>query len=229
MLRLALRTFIRILFTLLTRLDVQGLEHIPAHGPAILAANHVSIIDAPLVFMLLERSDATGLVADKYLKNPFLRWLVNRVHGIWINRESADFRALREAVEYLEQGGLLGIAPEGTRSRTAALSPAKTGVAFLAEKAARSIGSPIPIVPIAISGTDRAIHELARLRRGQVQVRVGRSFTLPVLEKDGRGEALQRNTDEVMSRIACMLPESYRGTYAGHPRVLELVDSPLQS
>ncbi len=79
MLRHALRTFIRILFRLLTRLDVQGLEHIPKHGPAILAANHVSIIDAPLVFMLLERSDATGLVADKYLKNPFLRWLVNRV------------------------------------------------------------------------------------------------------------------------------------------------------
>ena len=229
MLRLALRTFIRILFTLLTRLDVQGLDYIPKHGPAILAANHVSIIDAPLVFMLLERSDATGLVADKYLKNFLLRWLVNRVHGIWINRASADFRALRVAVEYLEQGGLLGIAPEGTRSRTAALSPAKTGVAFLAEKAAHSIGSPVPIVPVAISGTDRAFHELARLRRGRVQVRVGRPFSLPVLEKEGRGEALQRNTDEVMSRIACMLPESYRGAYTGHSRVRELVDSPLQS
>jgi len=228
-LRLALRTFIRILFTLLTRLDVQGLGHIPTHGPAILAANHVSIIDAPLVFMLLERSDATGLVADKYLKNPFLRWLVNRVHGIWINRESADFRALRVAVEYLEQGGLLGIAPEGTRSRTAALSPAKTGVAFLAEKAAQSIGSPVPIVPIAISGTDRAFHELARLRRGRVKVQVGRSFTLPELKKEGRGEALQNNTDEVMSQIACMLPECYRGAYARHPRVLELVDSSLHS
>jgi 1-acyl-sn-glycerol-3-phosphate acyltransferase len=228
-LRLALRTFIRILFTLLTRLDVRGLEHIPKHGPAILAANHVSIIDAPLVFMLLERSDATGLVADKYLKNSLLRWLVNRVHGIWINRESTDFRALRVAVEYLEQGGLLGIAPEGTRSRTAALSPAKTGVAFLAEKAAHSIGSPVPIVPIAISGTDRAFHALIRLRRGRVQVRVGIPFTLPALEKDGRGEALQRNTDEVMSRIASMLPESYRGAYSGHTRVMELVDSRLQS
>lgn len=229
MLRQALRSFIRILFSLLTRLDVQELENIPPHGPAILAANHVSIIDAPLVFMLLERSDATGLVADKYLKNPFLRWLVNRVHGIWINRESADFRALRVAVEYLEHGGLLGIAPEGTRSQTAALSPAKTGVAFLAEKAARSTGSPIPIVPIAISGTDRAFHELVRLRRARVEVQVGMPFSLPTLEKDGRGEALQRNTDEVMSRIACMLPESYRGTYAGHPRVLELVASRLQS
>ena len=229
MLRLALRTFIRILFTLLTRLNVQGLEHIPKHGPAILAANHVSIIDATLVFMLLERSDATGLVADKYQKNLLLRWLVNRVKGIWINRESADFRALRVAVKYLEQGGLLGIAPEGTRSRTAALSPAKTGVAFLAEKAAYSIGSPVPIVPIAISGTDLAFHELARLRRGRVLVRVGTPLTLPALEKDGRGDALQRNTDEIMSRIACMLPESYRGAYAGHSRVMELVNSRLQS
>lgn len=223
--RALLRSVLRILFALLTRLEVHGLEHIPRAGPVILAANHVSIIDAPLVFMLLERTDATGLVADKYLKNPFIHWLVDRVHGIWINREAADFKALREAVEYLEGGGLLGIAPEGTRSHTAALSQAKTGVAFLAEKASQAIGCPVPIVPVAISGTDRALYELVRLRRGRLQVQVGMPFCLPLLEKAGRAEALQRNTDEVMSRIASMLPESYRGAYAGHPRVIELVDA----
>lgn len=229
MLRALLRTLIYFLFKLFTRLDVQDLEKIPPVGPVILAANHISIIDAPLVFMLLDRKDATGLVADKYLKNPFIRWLVNRVHGIWINRESADFHALRSAVEYLEQGGLLGIAPEGTRSRTASLSRAKTGVAFLADKASQSIGSPVSIVPVAISGTDRAFHALARLQRGRILVRVGEPFTLPMLQKRGRAETLQRNTNEIMSRIACMLPESYRGVYAGLDRVLELAEPGFHS
>lgn len=227
--RLLLRAFLRFLFSLLTHLDVEGLDRIPGAGPAILAANHVSILDAPVVFMLLERSDATGLVADKYQKNPFIRWLVNRVRGIWINRDSADFKALRGAVEFLEEGGLLGIAPEGTRSQPARLSQAKTGVAFLAEKASQAIGFPIPIVPVAISGTDRAFQELVHLRRQGVRVRVGEAFTLPRLEKSGRAEALQHNTDEVMCRIASLLPESYRGAYAGHSRVLELVNAAPQT
>lgn len=227
--RALLRAILRFLFSLLTHLDVEGLGHIPGTGPAIIAANHISILDAPLVFMLLERSDATGLVADKYLRNPFIRWLVNRVRGIWINRDAADLKAMRAAVEYLEEGGLLGIAPEGTRSHTAALSQAKTGVAFLAEKANKSIGFPIPIVPVAISGTDRAFLELAHWRRPGVRVTVGEPFILPALEKTGRAEALQHNTDEVMSRIAAMLPESYRGAYASHPRVLELVAAAPQT
>ena len=222
MLRAILRSLIRFLFVTLTRLDLEGLEHIPGQGPAILAANHVSLIDAPLVFMLLRRSDATGLVADKYLKNPFLRWLVNRVKGIWINRESADFRALRQAVEYLKQGGLLGIAPEGTRSRSSTLTPAKTGVAFLAEKAFQATGECVPVVPLAISGTERVFHALAHLRRGGVRVRAGEPFLLPPIGRDGRGQALQRNTDEIMCRIAAMLPTSYRGAYVEHARVREL-------
>lgn len=229
MLRTPIQNLLRFLFDLLTRLEVQGEEHIPLSGAAILAANHVSIIDGPLVFILLKRRDATGLVADKYLKNPPIRWLVNQIGGIWINRESSDIQALRAAIAYLEKGGLLGIAPEGTRSHSAALSKAKTGVAFLADRAALSLGCPVPIVPLAITGTDRVFHELKRLRRARVLVRVGEAFTLPTLSKEGRAEALQRNTDEIMSRIACMLPESYRGAYAGCARVLELVGAGLPS
>jgi 1-acyl-sn-glycerol-3-phosphate acyltransferase len=224
MLRAFLRSAVHILFALLTRLDIQGLENIPDQGPAILAANHVSILDAPLAFMLLKRNDVTGLVADKYLKNPFIRWLVNRVQGIWINRESADFRALRQAVEYLQQGGMLGIAPEGTRSPTGALTRAKTGVAYLAEKAAQAIGEPVPVVPLAISGTNQIFHELAHLKRGLVRVRVGEPFTLPVLGRERRGSELQRNTDEIMCRIAHLLPESYRGVYGEQGKLGELAD-----
>jgi len=217
MLRALLRSIVRFLFALLSRLEVHGLENIPISGGAILAANHLGRLDAALIFILVKRTDVTGLVADKYKKYPFFRWLVEAVKGIWLNRESADLGALREASEYLEQGGLLGIAPEGTRSRTGALMRAKTGVAYLAERAGASI------VPIAITGTEKAFHELYRLRRPLLVVRFGVPFTLPPLERGNRSAGLQRNTDEIMCQIAAMLPEAYRGAYAGHPRLQELI------
>lgn len=215
--RKILHGVMRFLFAILARVDSRGLENIPQQGPVILAANHQGIVDSALVFMLLNREDATGLVADKYMKNPLMRWLVNAVNGIWINRESADLGALREALNYLRRGGMLGIAPEGTRSRTGVLTEAKTGVAYLADK------SGAPILPIAIWGTQGGLSRALRLARPRVYVHFGTPFTLPALDRKDREASLQRNTDEIMCRIAAMLPEMYRGIYAEHPRLEELL------
>ena len=215
--RKILHRLMRFLFAVLTRLDAQGLEHIPQQGGVILAANHQGIVDAALVFTLLQRTDATSLVADKYKKNAFMRWLINGVNGIWINRESADLGALREALEHLRNGGMLGIAPEGTRSRSGVLMHAKTGVAYLADK------SGVPIVPVAIWGSQGALAKAFRLARPRLYLRVGAPFTLPPVERKVREASLQRNTDEIMCRIAAMLPAEYWGAYADHPRLQELV------
>jgi len=217
MLRSFLRSIVRFLFALLTLLESEGLENVPAEGGAILAANHLSRVDSPLMFGLIEREDVTGLVADKYQKNLFLHPLIEAVGGIWINREQADFQALRVAREYLQKGGLLGIAPEGTRSRTGALRQAKTGVAYLAEKAR------VPIVPVAIWGTEKTFKELKHFRRARINVRVGEPFMLPPLDRGDRGGSLQRNTDELVCRIAALLPSEYRGVYAEHPCLQELL------
>jgi len=217
MLRSFLRSIVRFLFALLTRLETEGLENVPAEGGAILAANHLSRVDSPLIFSLIEREDVTGLVADKYQKNLFLHPLIEAVGGIWINREQADFQALRVAREYLQKGGLLGIAPEGTRSHTGTLRQAKTGVAYLADKAN------VPIVPIAIWGTEKTFKELRYFRRARIKVRVGKPFRLPPLERNNRSGSLQRNTDELVCRIAALLPLEYRGVYADHPRLQELL------
>lgn len=217
MLRRILRFIVKGLFKLLIDLRVEGLENLPAQGGSILAANHLSRLDSALVFVQITRPDLTGLVADKYQKMPFFRWLVNAVGGIWINRESADFNALRQACAYLQRGGLLGIAPEGTRSRSGALNAAKTGVAYLAAR------SEAPIIPIAIWGSEKVFRELKRLRRPQVHVRFGAPFRLPPLPPGERAAGLQRNTDEIMCRIAAMLPPAYRGVYAAHPRLQELL------
>ena len=217
MLRALIRSIIRLLFRLLSRLDVLGLENIPPTGPGILAANHLGRLDSPLIFSLVERANITSLVADKYQNNFLLRPLVNAVHGIWINREQADFHALRQALDYIEGGGMLGIAPEGTRSRTGALMPAKTGVAYLAGRA------DVQVVPAGIWGTETAMAQLYRLRRPLIHIRFGQTFHLPPLEHGDRSAGLQKNTDEIMCQIAALLPPAYRGVYAEHPKLRELL------
>ncbi len=217
MLRGLIRFIIRCLFKLLSRLDVQGLENIPPTGPGLLVANHLGRLDSPLVFSLVQRTDITSLVADKYRNNLLLRPLVNAVHGIWINREQADFRALRQALEYIQGGGLLGIAPEGTRSRTGALMDAKTGAAYLAGRAG------VFVVPTGIWGTETAMAQLFRLHRPLIHIRFGKHFRLPPLERGERSASLQENTDEIMCHIAALLPPDYRGVYAEHPKLGEIL------
>lgn len=212
-----LRSAIRFLFNLLSHVHVQGIENIPRQGGAILASNHLGRLDAPLGFCLLERQDSTSLVADKYKNSPFFRWIVDTTGGIWINREDADLPAMRAARDLLKKGGLLGIAPEGTRSRNGKLGPAKTGVAYLADKV------DVPIIPIAIYGTEKAFQELYRFKRPHLYVNFGEPFYLPPLDRKDREAGMQRNTDEIMCRIAAMLPEEYRGVYENHARLQELL------
>ncbi len=212
------RSILRFLFRWLTRLEVIGLENVPLSGGYILATNHLSRLDPPLLFMLIERDDLNALVADKYKKYPFIPWVVNALKGIWINRDEADFRALKEARQYVQAGGLLGIAPEGTRSPTKGLLPGKPGVAYLADKAN------VPVIPVAITGTEGAIFKIFTLRRPKIRVIFGEPIKLPPVGREQREEQLQRNTDEILCRIAALLPPEYRGAYAHHPRLLELLE-----
>jgi 1-acyl-sn-glycerol-3-phosphate acyltransferase len=211
MLRHGLRAIFRILLRLLTRLKVEGLDNIPERGGYILASNHLGLIDPVVVFSLLERDDATALAAKKHQKNPFFRMLINAVHGIWLNREEADTHALRAARDHLKAGGILGIAPEGTRSPTGALMPPKFGIAYMAEMAG------VPIIPVGIWGTENAIKEAFSLQSPRIRVRIGKPFRLPPIDRKKRDGDLRRNTDLVMGHIAGLLPPEYRGVYADHP------------
>lgn len=174
-------------------------------------------MDAPLIFFLVDREDFTALAAKKHQKNPILRWLINGAGGIWLNRDEPDTHAIRVARDYLQKGGLLGIAPEGTRSRTGALIQAKTGAAYMADK------SGVPVVPIAITGTEGNLKRVVLLQRPRIKVVFGQPFMLPPIDRNEREAGLQRNTDEIMCRIAALLPPQYHGAYAEHPRLKELL------
>lgn len=218
MLRRIILIILRFLIKLLSSTDIVGQSNIPGKGGCLLTANHLSRLDSVLVFAAIEREDATGLAAKKYQRHPFFKWLVNSVNGIWINRNETDFRALRTARDYLQSGGALGIAPEGTRSETGALIQARTGAAYLADKAG------VPIVPISISGTEKAVDQLLHFQRPKVSIRVGKPYTLPPINRRSRANDLLRNSDEIMCRIAALLPSQYRGVYSAHPRLKELLE-----
>ena len=207
----------RILFFLLSRLRITGKEHLPREGGYIAAANHLSVIDVPLAYCLLNRYDVTGLVAKNHQKNALFRWLINMLDGIWLSREEIDTRALRAARDHLQNGGVLGIAPEGTRSNTGALNEAKTGVAFLADQAK------VPILPVAVSGTWQITSEILKLKRPVIEVNIGQVFMLPPVDRKTRDHDLQQNTDEIMCHLAALLPPENRGFYADHPRLKELL------
>jgi 1-acyl-sn-glycerol-3-phosphate acyltransferase len=212
---------VKLIVHLFTRLEVYGLERVPRSGPFVVATNHLGRLDPLLVYYISDRKDIIMLVAEKYRKIAIARWFVKRLDAIFIDRYNADFAVLREALKRLKAGGMLVLAPEGTRSKTGALIEAHPGVSYLAAKAG------VPIVPTALVGTEdkNVVASLRRLRRPKVVVRAGVPFTLPPLPGNARDAALQEYTDEIMCRIAALLPPSYRGVYADHPRLKELLES----
>ena len=214
--RKIVKAIIHFLLNLLTKVEFSGRENIPQEGGVIIATNHMSRVDTAILLINGVRDDLTALVADKYKSRPFFRFLINSLEGIWIDRSKADFSAFRDAIKLLKAGYTLGIAPEGTRSKTGQLIEGKSGTVILAAK------SGAPIVPVAITGTEDAMQKILHFKRPHIIARFGPAFYLPELERENRNELLKEQTDEIMCRIAVLLPEKYHGYYANHPRLKEL-------
>jgi 1-acyl-sn-glycerol-3-phosphate acyltransferase len=159
-------------------------------------------------------------LAEYHSQHAFRRWLAKIVGAIFVDRYQADFAALREVMQRLNEGGVLIIAPEGTRSKTRGLLPGQPGTAYLAAKTG------VPVLPVSIVGTeDRLIlSNLKRLKRTPVKVNFGEPITFQPLSRQGREETLQGYTLEIMCQIAALLPVEYRGVYADHPRLKEILD-----
>ena len=220
--RSTLRSIINILIKLLTRTQFSGLENVPANGGLIIATNHMHYMDIPLLFINPVREDLTALVTTKYQQHWFIRWFCDTAEGIWINRDIADFSAMQSASKALKEGKALGISPEGTRSQTAQLLKAKPGVVLLALKAG------VPIVPVAVTGTENAFRRIFTLQRPKLSIRFGAAFHLKPVHTEEREKKYQEYADEIMCRIAALMPEKYWGYYHDHPRLKELISSSPQ-
>lgn len=211
---------IRFIINLIAKVEKKGYENLPEKGGFVIAVNHLGFLDAPMAYYALDNWNLFIPVAEKWEENPILRWLGKHLNAIFIDRFNPDLKAMREMMKRMEEGQSLVIAPEGTRARDEKMAQGKPGVAYLASKMGWVI------LPVAISGTeDRLIiGNLKRLRRSTIKLTAGKPFTLPPFPKDNREEKLQEYTDEIMCRIAVLLPEHNRGFYANHPRLKELLN-----
>lgn len=216
-----LRLTALLILRIVAKVELINFDRIPTIGSAIIVSNHIGRLDAMIAMVITGRDDVIMMVAEKYQKVAFWRWVARQMDALWLDRYHTDFRTLREVIRRLKAGGILGMAPEGTRSPNAALQPGKSGAAYLAMKTSA------PVFPVALTGTEDAVvaARLKRLRRLHITLTVGEPFTLPDAPPRERDAALEQGTEEIMCRIAAMLPPSYRGVYANHARLKALLNT----
>lgn len=201
-----MRAIFGFLLRVVTRIEVIGRENLDVDGPCLVAANHLSVFDPPLLLTLLPRR-GWGLAAEKYRRHPLFGPVLHLIGVIYVRRGEIDRRALWAALKVLREGGILGLAPEGTRSKIGQLQQAKDGAAYLASR------TDATIVPVVVTGTEKVLCALKRLHRGQVRIVIGEPFKLPPTDGPVKSPQLTAYTDLIMCRLASLLPESYRGFY----------------
>lgn len=200
----------------LCRVEKHGSSNVPETGPLIMVSNHLHIFDPPLVLAGMPyREDIKMLAAEKWGETWPANWFLRSMRTIFVRRGEVDREALNKILAELDQGGIVGLAPEGTRSRSGTMQRAKPGIAYLAIKA------DVPILPIGVSGQNSVIAGWMRLRRPRVVVRIGQPFKLEPVHGRQKSQQLQARSDEVMRRVAVLVDEELRGVYTDSVREME--------
>lgn len=189
-----------------TRAEVYGLHHFPKQGPVLITTNHLG--DADMILgMACFPAPVDAFVKIELYHFPVLGFLLNLYGFIWLRRGRPDRKAIHAALESLQAGRLVGIAPEARESLTGALEEGTGGAAYLALKAG------VPVLPVTFTGTEnwRIYQNLKHFRRPAVTMTVGPAFRLEALPD--RREAIRMGTHTIMATLARQLPVEYRGLY----------------
>ena len=190
------RVVFRLIFYILFRARVYGRENIPAEGAVILAANHASNIDPPLMASLIDRP-VSYMAKIELFENPIFGAAIRRCHAFPVKRGESDRGAIKTAVTVLKEERVLGLFPEGTRSKTGELQKAEAGVALIAAMTGA------PIVPVAILNTHRIFANGGLLP--QLRIMYGQPISFQGDRKSK--EALDAFSAEIMAHIARMKEE----------------------
>jgi len=200
------RTWAWALMRLLSRTSVTGLQNVPKDGPLILVSNHLNNADPPVITNVIPRR-IYWMAKKELFDNPILGPGFRLFGYISVRRFEADLGALRKSQETLAQGRVLGMFPEGTRSKTGALKEAEPGTAVIA------LRTGAPILPVAIWGTENFSIPRDLIHRTRVDVTVGVPFRLARTGRLTKEQVLD-GTREIMEKIAALLPPDRRGIYA---------------
>jgi 1-acyl-sn-glycerol-3-phosphate acyltransferase len=185
------------------RLEVEGAENIPVTGPVIIAANHRAMLDVPLLVIACPRR-VTFMAKRELFRDPIRSWGFHVLGGFPVRREIADVRAMDIGLAVLEKGDVLGLYPEGTRSRGREMRPFLKGGAWLALK------SGAPIVPAGISGTERSAPQgRRRPLRKRVRIAFGKRIDVdPVADARERRERAAEITERLLDAITELVSET---------------------
>lgn len=195
----------RLFFRLLMNLEISGLENLPRSGACILTPNHISNFDPIAVGLFLPRH-VHFMAKGELFREGFMRWYIRHTGSFPVMRGGGDDWPLQQAGRVLQAGGLLGMFPEGTRSKEGAkLRQGRVGAVKLA------LAYHVPIVPVAILGTQNI-----KVKRAQVTVTLGQplDFTAQAGPPPYDFELYQKLTAILMKQIAAMLPPQHRGLYS---------------
>lgn len=198
---------VKIATEILCRIDAPDLQEMPEHGPLIVISNHTGQLEVAVFFGQLQPRRITGWAKMEAWDNAFLNWLFNLWGLIPVRRGEGDTSALRKALKALDEGFIFGIAPEGTRNKTGRLNRAHPGAVMLA------IHSKANILPVVHWGGENFLKNLSRLRRTDFHIRVGEPFRLKLEGVKVTREIRQQIADEMMIKLAELLPAEYHGAY----------------
>jgi 1-acyl-sn-glycerol-3-phosphate acyltransferase len=200
--------FVKFILGSICRVDARELARLPDRGPLIIVTNHINFLEVPLIYAFSYPRNVIGLVKKETWDNPLLGFLATSWEAVPIDRNASDIGALKASLDVLARGGILAVAPEGTRSGDGRLGRGHAGVVQLA------VRSGATLVPVVHFGGESFWANLRALRRTRVTFRVGAAFRIEAPEggftKTSRTEA----SDELMRRLARLLPPGYRGLYA---------------
>ncbi len=199
------RTWGGLLVWLATSRIIKGRRTIPRRGPTIMAVNHLNLADPPVLMTVIPRR-VIWLVKRELFDIPVFGLLYHSAGCISVRRTEADLHALRQSLQALDQGLMLGMFSEGTRSTGQGLQQGEPGTAILA------LRSGAPVLPVAIWGTEVIRLPSSFFKRTRVHIVFGEPFYLTKSELPF-GEQVAEGTDEIMRRIAALLPAKYRGIY----------------
>lgn len=175
----------RLVFTVWLRYRARGLERIPASGGALFLVNHQSFLD-PLLVQIAMKRPVCWLARENLFAVPFIGWVLRHTYVIPIDREAAGPSSVRTALDRMQQGFIVGIFPEGTRSEDGEIGPLKPGFATLVRRGR------VPVIPVGVAGAFQALPRGACwLRPARVRIVFGE----PLSEEEMRMFRQRRDKD----------------------------------
>lgn len=184
------RFFCNIIIHIIFKIEIKGMEYFPEEGATILYSNHKSNWD-PVIIGGITKRPVFFMAKHELFENKILGWFLRKLHAFPVKRQKVDRGALKQGLKILENGQVLGIFPEGTRSKTGKVSAPEQGIAFFASR------SDALLVPVAIKGSYKLF--------SKIEIIFGAPKRLVLPRKKVDAEKRKQITEEIFDELVKLL------------------------